>query len=122
MFAWLIPSRSAISAVPTRSALSTSGLTKPQSTPCLRLQGEARQLKIYDLVLIVVLANAVQNAMVGDDTTLVGGLVTAVTLPVLISAFTPVLARSSRVEHAMVGEPLMLVEHGRLVGEEPVPG
>src|SRR5512135_2936954 len=48
----------------------------------LRLLGkrELGQMTIYDLVLIIVLANSVQNAMVGSDTTLAGGLVAAATL------------------------------------------
>ena len=42
----------------------------------LRLLGkrELGQMSIYDLVLIIVLANSVQNAMVGSDTSLGGGL------------------------------------------------
>src|SRR5258708_39290645 len=42
----------------------------------LRLLGkrELGQMTIYDLVLIIVLANSVQNAMVGTDTSLVGGI------------------------------------------------
>src|SRR5438067_2339060 len=48
----------------------------------LRLLGkrELGQMNIYDLVLIIVLANAVQNAMVGDDNTLLAGIAAATTL------------------------------------------
>src|SRR5438552_6297959 len=48
----------------------------------IRLLGtrELGRLNAYDLVLIIVLANSVQNALVGGDTTLVGGLVSAFTL------------------------------------------
>src|SRR5579871_1860289 len=51
----------------------------------LRLTGkrELGQMTIYDLVLIIVLANAVQNAMVGNDNSLVGGVVAACTLLIL---------------------------------------
>ena len=85
----------------------------------LRLLGKRAlgQMNIYDLVLVVVLANAVQNAMVGDDTTLAGGLVAAVTLLVLNRAVTSVLARSERFERLLVGQPVVLVDHGQLVAE-----
>jgi uncharacterized membrane protein YcaP (DUF421 family) len=48
----------------------------------LRLLGKRTlgQMNIYDLVVIIVLANAVQNAMFGNDTSLVGGLVAATIL------------------------------------------
>ena len=60
----------------------------------LRLLGqrELGQMSVYDLVLIVVLANAVQNAMVGSDTTLIGGIVAASTLLVLNRLFTYLLS------------------------------
>jgi uncharacterized membrane protein YcaP (DUF421 family) len=73
------------------------------------------QMNIYDLVVIIVVANAVQNAMVGNDTSLVGGLVAASTLLVLNKAVTSVLAHSPRVEQVLVGEPIVLVTDGHLV-------
>jgi uncharacterized membrane protein YcaP (DUF421 family) len=73
------------------------------------------QMNIYDLVVIIVVANAVQNAMVGNDTSLVGGLVAASTLLVLNKAVTSLLARSPRVEQVLVGEPIVLVTDGHLV-------
>lgn len=83
----------------------------------LRLLGkrELGQMTIYDLVLIVVLANSVQNAMVGDDTTLVGGLVAALTLLVMNRLFTLLLTRYPRLERHMVGEPLLIVSDGHLL-------
>src|SRR2546428_10174077 len=45
----------------------------------LRLTGTRQlgQMSTFDLVLLLIIANAVQNAMVGPDTSLVGGLVAA---------------------------------------------
>src|SRR5205085_8655153 len=70
----------------------------------LRLLGkrELGQMNIYDLVLIIVLANAVQNAMVGDDNTLLGGIVAATTLLVLNRLLTIIMVRSPRIERALV--------------------
>ena len=83
----------------------------------LRLLGkrELGQMNIYDLVLIIVLANAVQNAMVGNDTTLVGGLIAAATLLILNRIFTFVMARSDKVEKFMVGEPMLIVNDGEIL-------
>ncbi|MGH2459220.1 MAG: DUF421 domain-containing protein [Chloroflexota bacterium] len=83
----------------------------------LRLIGkrELGQMTIYDLVLIVVLANSVQNAMVGPDTTLVGGLVASVTLLSLNRLFTFLLVRYPRLEQRMVGEPILIVRDGRIL-------
>src|SRR5512142_1817043 len=83
----------------------------------LRMLGkrELGQMNIYDLVLIIVLANAVQNAMVGDDSTLAGGLVAALTLLVLNRLFTALLSRSPRIERLMVGEPSLIVNDGHFV-------
>src|SRR5437867_4722535 len=76
----------------------------------LRLMGkrELGQMNIYDLVLIIVLANAVQNAMVGDDNTLAGGLVAATTLLIWNRLLTLVLSRSPKLERLLVGEPMLI--------------
>ncbi len=83
----------------------------------LRLLGkrELGQMTIYDLVLIIVLANAVQNAMVGDDNSLAGGMVAALTLLILNRLFNLLLVRSPRIEKAMVGEPVLIVNDGKLI-------
>src|SRR5436305_13610228 len=74
----------------------------------LRLLGkrELGQMNLYDLVLIIVIANAVQNAMVGEDTTLAGGLVAATTLLILNKILTLAMARSKKISHLLVGGPL----------------
>ncbi len=85
----------------------------------LRLLGkrELGQMTIYDLVLIIVLANAVQNAMVGDDNTLAGGLVAATTLLLRNWLLTRGMAQSRQVERFMVGQPVLVVSHGHLLRE-----
>jgi uncharacterized membrane protein YcaP (DUF421 family) len=83
----------------------------------LRLFGkrELGQMNIYDLVLIVVLANSVQNAMVGNDTTLAGGLVAALTLLLLNRITTLAMARSTGLEQYLVGQPSLLLNDGKLI-------
>lgn len=83
----------------------------------LRLLGkrELGQMTVYDFVLVVVLANAVQNAMVGDDTTLVGGIVAALTLLVMNRLFTWLLNVSPAFERSMVGQPVLILHDGHLL-------
>src|SRR5580658_11354391 len=67
----------------------------------LRLLGkrELGQMNIYDLVLIIVLGNAVQNAMMNNDNSLVGGLIASTVLLVMNRILAAVIRRSRRVEH-----------------------
>ena len=83
----------------------------------LRLLGrrELGQMTVYDLVLLIILANSVQNAMVGNDTTLVGGLVAGITLLTLNKLFNKLIRRSKRIERIMVGEPLLIINDGKLI-------
>ncbi len=83
----------------------------------LRLLGkrELGQMNIYDLILIIVLGNAVQNAMMNGDNSLVGGLVAATVLLVVNRLFGYVMHRSSRIEKSMVGQPVLLLNQGKPV-------
>ena len=81
----------------------------------LRMLGSRQlgQMVTEDFVLIVVLANAVQNALVGGDTTLVGGLVSALTLLIVNRLFTLLLTNFGWMEQHLVGEPVVLVSSGQ---------
>lgn len=83
----------------------------------LRLLGKRHvaQLSIVDLVLILLISNAVQNAMVGPDVSLVGGIVAAATLLVLSYLFTMLLYRSRRAERFFEGTPTLLVHNGKAI-------
>src|SRR6202045_5036506 len=71
----------------------------------LRLLGkrELGQMSLYDLVLIVILGNAVQNAMIDNDNTLVGGIIAATVLLLINRLLNALIARSSRVEQVLIG-------------------
>ncbi len=75
---------------------------------------ELGQLTIYDFVLIVVLSNSVQNALVQGDDTLFGGLISAATLLAANAVFTWVLNRSPWLVRHLVGEPILLVRDGEM--------
>lgn len=83
----------------------------------LRIGGrrEIGQLTPFDLVLILLVANAVQNAMVGNDTTLQGGLVSAATLFLVNGLVARLRLRSRRLRDLVEGEPVVLVQHGEWV-------
>ncbi len=70
------------------------------------------RMSVFDFVLVVVVANAVQNALVGGDTTLVGGLVSAATLLAVNRLLTWLLDRFPSLEKEIVGEPVVLVTDG----------
>jgi uncharacterized membrane protein YcaP (DUF421 family) len=83
----------------------------------LRLLGkrELGQMSLYDFVMIVILGNAVQNAMIGTDTTLGGGLVAAMVLLLMNKGFNELIRASPRVEHLLVGEPVLILHDGRVL-------
>ncbi len=85
----------------------------------LRLLGkrELGQMSVYDLVLIIVISNSVQNAMLGDDNTLAGGLIAALVLLLINQLLTWLLFRSSHLMAWMVGDPVLLVRDGQLLQE-----
>jgi uncharacterized membrane protein YcaP (DUF421 family) len=85
----------------------------------MRLLGtrELGRLNVYDFVLVVVVANAAQNALVGGDNTLGGGLVSALTLLLMNWLVTWLLDRFPWLERHVVGEPVVLVSDGQAQGE-----
>jgi len=83
----------------------------------LRLLGkrELGQMSVYDLVLIIVIANAVQNAMIGNDTTLVGGLVAALTILLINRVFTWFIVRQPNFKNFLLGVPVLVVRNGKIL-------
>ena len=69
----------------------------------------------FDFLLLLLLANAVQNAMTGPDTSLVGGLVAAATLLGLNMIVAWIVRRSTKVEHAIEGTPTILIRDGQIL-------
>ena len=75
---------------------------------------ELAQLSVTDLVFILLISNAVQNAMVGPDTTLVGGIIAAFSLFLLNYLMKQLLYRNQRVNKLLQGTALTLVYKGQL--------
>jgi len=82
----------------------------------LRLAGkrELAQLNPLDLVVLLMLANTVQNAIIGDDTSVTGGLVGATTLLVVNYAVVRLLYGRKEVEQLVEGAPDALIENGQV--------
>ena len=82
-----------------------------------RLAGKRHisQLSLVDFALILLVSNAVQNAMVGSDTSLLGGIVAAITLILLNVILTKLLFRETKLGRFITGEPRLLVHNGRFV-------
>ena len=82
----------------------------------LRLTGKRQvgQLAPFDLVLLLVLSNAVQNSMNGGDNSLVGGLISATTLVVLNYGVGYLAYRNKALERWIEGQPEVLIHNGRL--------
>ena len=83
----------------------------------IRLFGkkELAQLSVIDLVFILLISNAVQNAMVGSDTSLLGGLVAALALFATNFLFKKLLFKSRKISELIQGKSVLLVYEGDLL-------
>jgi uncharacterized membrane protein YcaP (DUF421 family) len=85
----------------------------------LRLTGTRQlgQMSTFDFVLLLIIANAVQNAMVGPDTSLTGGLVAAGVLIAWHGLFDRLRLTSRGVSRLIAGEGVMLIHNGIVLKE-----
>ena len=82
----------------------------------LRLTGKRQvgQLAPFDLVLLLVLSNAVQNSMNAGDNSLVGGLISAATLVGLNYGVGYATFRNKKLETLVEGQPEIIIHNGRV--------
>lgn len=82
----------------------------------LRLTGKRQigQLSPFDLVLLLILSNAVQNSMNAGDNSLVGGLISATTLIAVNYMFGLVTFKNRKLEEIIEGRPQVLIHNGKL--------
>src|SRR5690242_13517850 len=83
----------------------------------VRLSGkrEVGQMTPFDLTLLLLLSNSVQNAMTGPDTSLLGGAIAATTLLVLNYFVAGVALGNRRVRKLLEGEPSLLIHDGQVI-------
>jgi uncharacterized membrane protein YcaP (DUF421 family) len=83
----------------------------------IRLFGkkELAQLSVFDLVFILLISNAVQNAMTGPDVTLLGGIVAAGSLFAVNYLLKYIQFRFPKFGKAIQGESIMLIYKGKIL-------
>ena len=83
----------------------------------VRLSGkrEVGQMTPFDLTLLLLLSNSVQNAMTGPDTSLTGGAIAAGTLLVLNYLVAEVSGGNRRFRRLIQGQPTLLIHDGKTI-------
>lgn len=84
-----------------------------------RLVGKRQlgQMTPFDLVVLLIISNVVQNALIGNDNSLGGGLVGATTILVVNALVAWLTYRSKPIRRVVEHAPTILVRHGRVLGE-----
>jgi len=83
----------------------------------VRLSGkrEVGQMTPFDLTLLLLLSNSVQNAMTGPDTSLLGGVIAASTLLLLNYLIADVSGANRRFRRFIQGQPSLLIHDGEVI-------
>lgn len=82
----------------------------------LRLFGKKQlsQLNTADVILILLISNSVQNAMVGNNTSLYGGIAAALSLFIINFIFKKVMLKSKFIKDLVQDTPEILIHNGKL--------
>jgi uncharacterized membrane protein YcaP (DUF421 family) len=82
----------------------------------LRLGGkrELAQINVLDLAVLLLASNALQNALIGNDNSVTGGVIGAATLFVANYVFVRLTFRHARVRRILEGRPRVLLRNGKL--------
>ena len=85
-------------------------------TITLRVTGKRQigQLAPFDLVLLLMLSNAVQNAMNAGDNSITGGIILCLTLVILNSIVSLITFKSKEMEYLIEGRPEIIIHNGVL--------
>src|SRR5262245_17596029 len=82
----------------------------------LRLAGkrELAQLNPFDLVVLLTLSNTVQNAIIGEDNSVTGGIIGATTLLVVNYVLVRFVSQHEALERLVEGDPDVLIDKGQI--------
>jgi uncharacterized membrane protein YcaP (DUF421 family) len=72
-------------------------------------------LNVFDFVVLFLLSNVVQNAIIGNDTSLLGGIIGAATLVVINAALNRWMAVDDRAARVLEGKATTIIENGRFL-------
>jgi uncharacterized membrane protein YcaP (DUF421 family) len=75
---------------------------------------ELAQLNPFDLVVLLCLSNTVQNAIIGEDNSVSGGVIGVLSLLTVNWMLTRVLFRLPKLNKALEGDPAVLIRHGHV--------
>src|SRR5499427_4119373 len=83
----------------------------------VRLSGkrEVGQMTPFDLTLLLLISNSVQNAMTGPDNSLFGGIAAALTLLLMNYVIADLSGTNRRFRKIIQGQPTLLVHNGSIV-------
>jgi uncharacterized membrane protein YcaP (DUF421 family) len=76
---------------------------------------EVGQMTPFDLTLLLLLSNSVQNAMTGSDTSVYGGVAAAATLLLLNYVIAEVAGTNRRFRKLIQGQPTLLIHNGQVI-------
>jgi uncharacterized membrane protein YcaP (DUF421 family) len=74
-------------------------------------------MNTFDVIVIFLLSNVVQNAIIGQDNSLVGGMIGAVTLVIVNSAVNRLILISRPAQRIFEGTPTAVITHGHVIGK-----
>lgn len=83
----------------------------------LRLSGKRQlgQMSSFDLVVLLILSNTVQNAIIGNDNSITGGLIGAITILGLNYGIARLTVANKGFERLIEGAPTLLVHNGKVI-------
>ncbi|HEU5099447.1 MAG TPA: YetF domain-containing protein [Roseiflexaceae bacterium] len=76
---------------------------------------ELAQTNTFDLIVLLTLSNTVQNAIIGDDNSVTGGVIGAISLLALNYLVVRFLFRRAKLDRFLEGAPVPLIEHGQVL-------
>ncbi len=71
----------------------------------------------FDLLIVLLLSNVVQNALIGEDNSVFGALTGALTLLLLSTGLNRWTAKSLKARRVLEGQPILLVHNGRMLDD-----
>ena len=82
-----------------------------------RLTGKRQvgQMTTFDLIVVLIISNVLQNAMIGPDNSVVGGLIGAAVILLVNFLIAELALRSRRAERILEQEPTVLIVNGKIV-------
>jgi uncharacterized membrane protein YcaP (DUF421 family) len=83
----------------------------------VRLSGkrEVGQMTPFDLTLLLLISNSVQNAMTGPDNSLIGGIAAALTLLLMNYVIAELSGTNRRFRKMVEGQPSLLIHDGKII-------